>query len=42
LFTKNKDKIPYYVNSHAFEYEGKNMSFRMGLDLSDIKKQKKN
>lgn len=38
LFTKNKNKIPYYINSHAFEYEGKKCLLGMGLDLSDIKK----
>jgi PAS domain S-box-containing protein len=38
LFTKNKNKIPYYINSHAFEYEGKKCLLGMGLDLSDLKK----
>lgn len=38
LFTKNKNKIPYYVNSHAFEYEGRKCLLGMGLDLSDLKK----
>lgn len=38
LFTKNKDKIPYYINSHAFDYKGKHCILGMGLDLSDIKK----
>ena len=38
LFTKNKDKIPYYINSHAFEYKGKKCLLGMGMDLSDIKK----
>ena len=38
LFTKNKNKIPYYINSHAFEYEGNKCILGMGLDLSDLKK----
>ncbi|TDE00954.1 PAS domain S-box protein [Flavobacterium sandaracinum] len=38
LFTKNKDKIPYYINSHNFEYKGNKCLLGMGLDLSDLKK----
>ncbi|RDI57457.1 PAS domain S-box protein [Flavobacterium glaciei] len=38
LFTKNKNKIPYYINSHAIEYQGKECLLGIGLDLSDIKK----
>ena len=38
LFTKNKNKIPYYLNSHAFDYEGKKCLLGMGLDLTDRKK----
>ncbi|SHN68165.1 PAS domain S-box-containing protein [Flavobacterium fryxellicola] len=38
LLTKNKDKIPYYINSHAFEYKGKRCLLGMGLDLSEVKK----
>ena len=38
LFTKDKNKIPFYVNSHSLEYKGKKRILGMGLDLSDIKK----
>ncbi|RKS13863.1 PAS domain S-box protein [Flavobacterium sp. 120] len=38
LFTKSKNKIPYYINSHAIEYKGKKCLLGMGLDLSEIKK----
>ncbi|MES2806587.1 MAG: PAS domain S-box protein [Bacteroidota bacterium] len=38
LFTKSKNKIPYYINSHAIEYKGKQCLLGMGLDLSEIKK----
>ena len=38
LMTKNKNKIPYYINSHAFEYEGKKCLLGMGLDLTNLKK----
>lgn len=38
IYTKNKNKIPYYVNSVAIEYEGKRCLLGMGLDLSERKK----
>ncbi|MBG6111026.1 PAS domain S-box-containing protein [Flavobacterium sp. CG_9.10] len=38
LFTKNKDKIPYYINSLAFAYKENKCLLGMGFDLSDIKK----
>ncbi|MBP4142269.1 PAS domain S-box protein [Flavobacterium sp. P4023] len=38
LFTKDKSKIPFYINSHCLEYKGKKRILGMGLDLSDIKK----
>ena len=41
FFTKNKDKIPYYINSLSLEYEGKRCILGMGLNLSEIKKAEK-
>ncbi len=38
LYTKNRNKIPYYINSHIFDYEGKKCLLGMGLDLTDRKK----
>ena len=38
LFTKDKRKVPFYINSHCLEYKGKKRLLGMGLDLSDIKK----
>ena len=38
IYTKNKAKIPYYINSHAFEYKENKCLLGMGFDLSDIKK----
>lgn len=38
LFTKNKNKIPYYINSLVMEYEGKNCLLGMGIDLTERKK----
>ncbi|MFV8342688.1 PAS domain S-box protein [Flavobacterium sp. XS2P39] len=38
LFTKTKNKVPYYINSLAVEYEGKRCLLGMGIDLSEIKK----
>ncbi|MFV5700906.1 PAS domain S-box protein [Flavobacterium sp. XS2P12] len=38
FYTKTKNKIPYYINSLAIEYEGKECILGMGLDLSEIKK----
>ena len=41
FYTKNKDKIPYYINSLPLEYEGKRCILGMGLNLSEIKKAEK-
>lgn len=38
LYTKNKKKKPYFVNSIAIEYEGKKCLLGMGLDLSEQRK----
>ncbi|MFV5688081.1 PAS domain S-box protein [Flavobacterium sp. ZT3R25] len=38
LFTKTKNKVSYYINSLAIEYEGKKCLLGMGLDLTEIKK----
>jgi PAS domain S-box-containing protein len=38
LFTKNKSKIPYYINSLSVQYEGKKCLLGMGLDLTERKK----
>ena len=38
FFTKNKNKIPFYINSQYFEYKGKKRIVGMGLDLSELKK----
>ncbi|RKS92507.1 PAS domain S-box-containing protein [Flavobacterium limicola] len=38
FFTKNKNKIPFYINSLAIEYEGRKCLLGMGVDLTDIKK----
>ncbi|HEX9152714.1 MAG TPA: PAS domain S-box protein, partial [Flavobacterium sp.] len=38
LYTKTKNKVPYYINSLAIEYEGKKCLLGMGLDLTEIKK----
>lgn len=38
LYTKNKHKMPYFVNSIAIEYEGKKCLLGMGLDLSEQRK----
>jgi PAS domain S-box-containing protein len=38
IFTKNKNKIPYYINSVAIEYKGKKCLLGMGVDLSERKK----
>ena len=38
LYTKNRKKIPYYLNSHVFDYEGRKCLLGMGLDLTDRKK----
>lgn len=38
LYTKEKEKIPYYINSLAIEYEGQKCLLGMGLDLTDRKK----
>ncbi|MFM2326144.1 MAG: hypothetical protein RIR31_346, partial [Bacteroidota bacterium] len=38
LFTKNKNKIPYYINSLSVQYEGKKCLLGMGLDLTERKK----
>ena len=38
FYTKVKNKIPYYINSLAIEYEGKKCILGMGLDLTEIKK----
>jgi PAS domain S-box-containing protein len=37
FFTKNKNKIPYYINSLVLEYEGKKCLLGMGIDLTDRK-----
>lgn len=37
FFTKNKYKIPYYINSNAIDYKGKQCILGMGIDLSEIK-----
>ncbi|SFF11570.1 PAS domain S-box protein [Flavobacterium xueshanense] len=38
LFTKNKNKIPYYISSHVIDYEGKRCLLGMGIDLTERKK----
>jgi PAS domain S-box-containing protein len=38
FYTKLKNKIPYYINSLAMEYEGEKCVLGMGLDLTEIKK----
>lgn len=38
LFTKARNKIPYYLNSLAINFEGKACILGMGLDLSERKK----
>ncbi|WP_052257207.1 PAS domain S-box protein [Flavobacterium sp. AED] len=38
FYTKIKNKIPYYINSLAIEYEGEKCILGMGLDLTDVKK----
>ena len=38
FFSKNKNKIPYYINSLAIEYEGRKCLLGMGVDLTDRKK----
>lgn len=38
FFAKNKNKIPYFINSLAIEYGGKKCVFGMGLDLTERKK----
>ena len=38
LLTKNKNKIPFYINSQCFQYNGKKRIVGMGLDLSELKK----
>lgn len=38
LFTKNKNKVPYYISSHAIDYEGKRCLLGMGIDLTERKK----
>ena len=35
--TKNKNKIPYYINSLTIEYEGKKCLLGMGIDLTERK-----
>lgn len=37
IFTKNKNKIPYYINSVAIEYQGKQCKLGMGVNLSERK-----
>ena len=41
LFTKDKNKIPFYINSQCFEYQSKKIIIGIGVDLSDIKKAEK-
>ena len=38
LFTKDKNKIPFYINSQCFEYQGRKRIVGMGVDLTDLKK----
>ncbi len=38
IFTKNKNKVPYYINSVVIDYEGKQCLLGMGFDLSERKK----
>ncbi|MFH6971577.1 PAS domain S-box protein [Flavobacterium petrolei] len=38
FFTKNKNKIPYYISSHVIDYEGKRCLVGMGIDLTERKK----
>ncbi|WP_051929457.1 PAS domain S-box protein [Flavobacterium sp. 83] len=38
FYTKTKNKIPYYINSHSIEYKGKKCLLGMGIDLTEIKK----
>lgn len=38
FFTKNKNKIPYYINSLVIEYEGEKCLLGMGIDLTERKK----
>lgn len=37
ILTKRKDKIPYYINSVAIEYQGKQSVLGMGVNLSERK-----
>ncbi|MFV8322843.1 PAS domain S-box protein [Flavobacterium sp. LS2R12] len=38
FFTKNKNKIPYYISSHVIDYEGKKCLVGMGIDLTERNK----
>lgn len=38
LFTKNKNKVPYYISSHSIDYGGKKCLLGMGIDLTERKK----
>ncbi|MFT5802741.1 MAG: PAS domain S-box-containing protein, partial [Nonlabens sp.] len=38
FYTKNKNKIPYFIDSLAIDYEGEKCVFGMGLDLTERKK----
>ena len=38
IYTKSKNKICYFINSHVILYEGHKCILGMGLDLTDIKK----
>lgn len=38
IYKKNKNKIPYYINSLVIEYQEKKCLLGMGIDISDRKK----
>jgi PAS domain S-box-containing protein len=38
ILTKNKNKIPFYINSIAIDYEGKKCLMGIGIDISARKK----
>jgi PAS domain S-box-containing protein len=38
FYTKNKNKVPYFIDSLAIEYEGEKCVFGIGLDLTEKKK----
>ncbi|MGO4817710.1 PAS domain S-box protein [Flavobacterium sp. W22_SRS_FP1] len=38
FYTKNKNKVPYFIESLAIEYQGEKCVFGIGLDLTEKKK----